>query len=213
MKNNVRFFVGPHNITSERIEQTLQEISRKYPNIEVKRYYGGEFNPDTFADEIFENSLFVEGKVIIVHQIEEIEKKIWENVIFPALGRMSGNVFVIFEGLSVKTKPQNYEIEYIEDVENLFRKIYKKSWQRKMNAWDIYEMSRFLKENPYEFAGIIGIISRYLENLLMQKIISQEEFVKKMEQLMEIDFKLKSGKLSYEPGWETLLLNLLDIRG
>lgn len=213
MKNNVKFFAGPNNLTSERIEQLVQNISSQYPGVEVKRYYGIEFNPDIFTNEILENSLFVPCKIIIVHQMEEISTSVWENVIFPALERISEDVFVIFEGTSIKAKNIEYEIEYIEDIENIFKKIYRKSWQKKMNARDIYEISQFLKKNPYEFTGIIGMIGRHLENLLTQKLISEEIFIKRLQHLLEIDFKLKSGKISYEPGWELLLLNLLDISG
>lgn len=213
MKNNVRFFVGPSNFTSERIGQLVQEISSRYTNIEIKKYYGVEFNPDTFLNEIVESSLFVPAKIVIVYQIEEIEKNVWEKVIIPALEKIPEDTFAIFEGLALKIRTQDYEVEYIEDVENLFRKIYKKSWQKKIDARDIYEISQFLKKNPYEFTGVIGMISRHLENLFIKKIITEEAFVEKLQKLSEIDFKLKSGKLPNEPGWEALLLNLLNVSG
>jgi len=211
MKNNVRFLSGPHALTSEIVESIIQQYSEKHKDIEIKRYYGAEFNPDDFINEIFENSLFVDYRVVIVHQMELIEKKTWTEKIFPYLKKIPENVFVIFEGILIKTKPKDYEIEIIEDIENIFRKIYRKSYKKTLDATDINEISKFLKTNPYEFAGIIGIIERYLENLLTQKVISEQVFFEKLEYLLDIDFKLKSGKISSEPGWEILLLRLLDI--
>ncbi|MCM8816759.1 MAG: hypothetical protein NC913_04525 [Candidatus Omnitrophica bacterium] len=212
MKNRISFFIGPPQLTSERITQLIDEISGRYSSIEVKKYYGVEFNPEMFVNDLLENSLFVSAKILIVYQTEEIEKSVWEQVILPVLEKTTENTFVIFEGTSIKTKVQDYEVEYFEDVENLFRKIYKKTWQKQLTARDIFEISQFLKKNPYEFTGIIGMIGRHLENLLVQKLITEEEFLEKLQRLTDIDFGLKSGKLPNEPGWETLLLNLLDIR-
>ncbi|MCM8764978.1 MAG: hypothetical protein NC830_06445, partial [Candidatus Omnitrophica bacterium] len=164
-----------------------------------------------FRDEVLENSLFIEYKILIVHQIEQIEKRIWAEYIIPYLEDVPENVFIIFEGLSVKAKINDYDAEFSEDAENLFRKIYKKSWQKKISTQDIYEISRFLKTNPYEFTLVIGVIEKHLENLVLGKIISEKEFARRLEILSEIDFNLKSGRISNEPGWEVLLLRLLDI--
>ncbi|MCM8824804.1 MAG: hypothetical protein NC937_01425 [Candidatus Omnitrophica bacterium] len=211
MENRVKIFLGPHNLTSERVEFLVREISGKHNNIEVKRYYGAEFNPESFRDEVLENSLFIQYKILIVHQIEQIEKKVWAEYIIPYLEYVPDNVFVIFEGLSVKAKINNCDVEVAEDAEDLFRKMYKKSWGEKFNAGDIYEISRFLKLNPYDFTLVIGLIEKYLENLLLGKIISEKEFVKRLELLSELDFNLKSGRISNEPGWEILLLRLLGV--
>ncbi|MCM8764277.1 MAG: hypothetical protein NC830_02780 [Candidatus Omnitrophica bacterium] len=207
----MKFFLGPHNLTSERIEFLIREISSAHTSIEVKRYYGAEFNPESFRDEVLENSLFIEYKILIVHQIEQIEKKVWAEYIIPYLEDVPENVFIIFEGLSVKAKINNYDVEVSEDAENIFRKIYKKSWQKKINARDIYEISKFLKANPYEFSIVIGVMEKHLENLVLQTIISEKEFIRRIETLLDLDFGLKSGRISNEPGWEILLLRLLDI--
>ncbi|MCM8821739.1 MAG: hypothetical protein NC831_02855 [Candidatus Omnitrophica bacterium] len=211
MENRVKIFLGPHNLTSERVEFLVREISGKHNNIEVKRYYGAEFNPEYFRDEVLENSLFIQYKILIVHQIEQIEKKVWAEYIIPYLEYVPDNVFVIFEGLSVKAKINNCDVEVAEDAEDLFRKIYKKSWQKKINAGDIYEISKFLKSKPYEFSIVIGVIGKHLENLVAQKIISEMEFIKRLETLLDLDFSLKSGRISNEPGWEILLLRLLGV--
>lgn len=211
MKNNVRFFVGPHALTSERIEFLVRDISSRYEDVETKRYYGSEFSPDLFVDEIFEDSLFIKYKIIIVHQIEQIDKKTWTEDILPALKKASENVFIIFEGESVKVKIQDYYVENIEDAENLFKKVFRKSWKKDLSAQDLYEISRFLKMHPYEFAIVVGVIEKHLQNIFLQKSISEQEFLKRLAALSEIDFKLKSGRISSEPGWELLLLSLLDV--
>ena len=213
MKDNVKFYLGPHNLTSERIDFFIRKISDRYKNIEIKRYYGSEFNPEAFRDEIFENSLFVECRIIIVHQIEHIEKKVWTEFIFPSLEKISENVFALFEGLSVKVKTGEYAVETIEDAENLLKKIYRKSWQKRLSTVDFYEISKFLRQNPYEFALVIGVIEKHLENLVIRKLISEQEFIRRLKILSELDFNLKSGKISSEPGWEVLLLSLLDVSG
>jgi len=198
-------------LTTERIDYFVQKYSEQYENVEIKRYYGAELNPEIFVNELVANSLFNEHKIIIIHQMEQIEKKVWTEYIFPHLEKISDDMLVIFEGLSIKTKPVGYEVETVQDAENLFRKIYQKSWKKNLTARDIYEISKFLKTNPYEFSVVIGVIERHLENLVMQKAISQQTFLNKLQNLLEIDFKLKSGRISNEPGWELLLLRLLDV--
>ncbi len=212
MRTNVWFISGPHSLTTERIESINQELSEKYGRVEVKRYYGAELNPESFINEIMESSLFFEYKLVIVHQMEEIDRKTWNTSIFPFLGKMSRNTFVIFEGTSIRVKTDDYEIEQLEE-EDLRSRIFKKSWKKKLNTRDIYEISQFLKLYPYEFAGVIGIIERHLQNLLVSKAISEQTFLEKIKGLSELDFKLKSGKIPNEPGWEILLLGLLDISG
>jgi hypothetical protein len=211
MKTNVWFILGPHSLTSERIESINLDLSEKYGTIEVKRCYGSEFDSELFINEITEASLFLEYKIVIVHQMEEIDKKTWENVIFPFLKKIPENIFVIFEGISIKVKTGDYTVEHLEEEENLRKKIFKKSWKKRLNAKDIYEISQFLKMYPYEFASVIGVIEKYLQNLFLSKAISEQAFLEKIKNLSDIDFKLKSGRIPNEPGWEVLLLNLLDI--
>ncbi len=213
MKDNIKFLIGPHSLTSERVESLIRDITSRYENIEIKRYYGAELNPEVLKDEILENSLFCEKRIIVVSQIEHIDKKTWTEFIMPFLDRASDNLFLIFEGVSSKIKPEDFDVETFEDVDNLFKKIYRKSWQKKLTARDLYEISCFLKTNPYDFSAIISMLARHFENLACQKVLSEQQLIKKLEMLAEIDFKLKSGKISSEPGWEILLLDLLDISG
>ncbi|MGB9642406.1 MAG: hypothetical protein ACPL3Q_04310 [Candidatus Ratteibacteria bacterium] len=210
-KDNVKFLAGPHELTTERIDWYIQKYSEQYENVEIKRYYGAEFNPENFVNELVARSLFNEHRIVIVHQMELIEKKVWGEYIFPHLEKIVNDVLVIFEGLNIKVKPVDYEIETVQDAENLFRKIYQKSWKKNLTARDICEISKFLKTHPYEFSTVIGVIEKHLENLVMQKEINEQTFLSKLQNLLEIDFKLKSGRIPNEPGWEILLLRLLDI--
>jgi len=143
MKTNVWFILGPHSLTSERIESINLDLSEKHGMMEIKRFYGSEFDPELFINEITEASLFLEYKIVIVHQMEEIDKKTWENVIFPFLEKIPENIFVIFEGISIKVKTGDYTVEHLEEEENLRKKIFKKSWKKRLNAKDIYEVSVF----------------------------------------------------------------------
>lgn len=210
MKNNVWFIVGPHSLTAERIELITHQITDKYRQLEIKRFYGAEFNPELFVNEIMGPSLFFKYKLVIVHQMEEIDKKIWNTDIFPFLEKMSENIFVIFEGTSMKVKTVDYKIAHLQE-ENIRSRIFKKSWKKELNVRDIYEVSQFLRLYPYEFASVIGVVERYLQNLLVSETISEQIFLEKIRNLSDIDFELKSGKIPNEPGWEILLLGLLDI--
>ncbi|HPP66602.1 MAG TPA: hypothetical protein PKX05_01655 [bacterium] len=212
MKNNTWFIAGLHSLTSERIESIIQGLSERCGEIEIKRYYGSEFNPELFIEDVRESSLFVEYKLLIVYQMDQIDKKTWNTVIFPILPEIPENLFLIFEGTSIRVKPENYEIEEMEE-ENLKSRIFKKSWKKQLTAKDIYEISQFLTVYPNEFTGIISIIERYLQNLLAMKIISEHIFLKRLKILSDMDFNLKSGKISNKPGWEMMLLGLIDIRG
>jgi len=208
--DRVIFLIGTPESCERRTQEIETQLLKETGTLEKKIFYGPELSVETLGNEITGSSLFVENTLVVLKQAELLDKKSWqalENI----LARTPAHVWVVVESASKKFIPDGYPVEVIERQENPSAELFQILGRRSVSSRELCEIAMsFLKDNPYGFPLVLAAFEKHLQKALIAGDISENQFAEKISYLQDLDFRLKTGALSSAPGWEILLLRLID---
>jgi DNA polymerase III delta subunit len=209
--NKIRAFLGTDpSKTEAKVEEIWKKWKDENPCDSEKRiYYASDFDREAFYEEISSSSLFSPRRFLVLRQVELFRKEEWD-AILKALKYKVQEVEVVLEGRPSRSFPSTkFDVVRIES-------------RSSSNIWTLFTLSEkefyralgsLVEKDPYLFPELIGACAQHLRLLLRNKTISYLQYNKKIVLLQDLDYRMKSGKISKNPGWELLFSGILDLRG
>lgn len=198
----------------EKLKKKVEELTRKYKisEFDKKIIYSDTVSPQLIIQELQFLPVFSEKRLVIVKNIEAIKKSEWK-IILDYLKNPYPHVCLILTGKSVEVPFSEDEL-FQEDLfsyekektleEEIFSSIYKD-----FSSKDFFNLlSEYLLKKERGFVFVIAAV----EHLLRRKVIKGErkDIVKKFMTLHQLDFYLKTGRISPEKGLEVFLFYLFS---
>jgi len=196
---NLFVIIGQNLSAFDQIYNELNE-KHKFSDFDRKIFYAGEIPFEKVIEEMDFLPVFCEKKLIIIKNCENLKKReceILERIIKNGLK----NTFIIITGADIKAPLKKYAKESSvfktpEDI--LFSQIYKIKRENKERLRSL--IKEYITKRERNFQVVIAAAHIYLKNILLKKKKVDEEIIKKFQQLSELDFSLKTGRI--HPGEE-----------
>lgn len=200
-KNKGNFFVivgSDFNIFEEFIENLKKK--QGFNDFDQKVFYAGDVPVEKIIEEVDFLPVFSEKKLIVVKGSEKLTKKDCEKL-ESIIKKCDENLFFVITGIDIKEPLKKYAGKYstYKTPENiLFSQIYSIRKEDKRRLRNL--IREYLTQKERNFQVVVAAAHIYLKNLMTKKNKYDKNLIKKFEQLHELDFSLKIGKI--HPGEE-----------
>ena len=193
-KENLFVIVGIDE--TSRFEEIYKNLEEKYKftDFDKKVFYGGEVTINDIIEEIDFLPVFSEKKLIIIKNVENLLKSECEKL--EEIIEKAKDVIFILTGTDINMPLKKYAEVYSPfktPEQMLFSQIYS---IRKENKGKLRSLIReYVSQREKNFQVIIGAANLYLKNVFLNRKKLDRETIKKFEQLHQLDFSLKIGKI------------------
>jgi len=197
---NLFVIVGQNLSAFDQIYNELNE-KHKFSDFDRKIFYAGETSFEKIIEEMDFLPVFCEKKLIVIKNCENLKKSECETLEKIIKKGVVKNTFIIITGADIKAPLKKYAKEFNifktpEDI--LFSQIYKIKRENKERLRSL--IKEYITQRERSFQVVIAAAHIYLKNILFKKKRVDEKIIKKFEQLCELDFSLKTGRI--HPGEE-----------
>ncbi len=196
---NLFVIIGQNLSAFDEIYNELNE-KYKFSDFDRKIFYAGEMPFEKIIEEMDFLPVFCEKKLIVIKNCENLKKRECE-VLEKIIKNGVKNTFIIITGADIKAPLKKYAKEFNifktpEDI--LFSQIYKIKREDKERLRSL--IKEYITQRERNFQVVVAAAHIYLKNLLLKRKKISKDIIKKFEQLSELDFSLKIGRI--HPGEE-----------
>lgn len=210
MGKNKNFYVIVGEI--EKYKEAVEMVKRKYKisDFDIKIYDAEEGDITKFWDDLNSYPGFSQKKLLIIRNIEKLPKEMCEEL-FKIYKNPPVDSIIILFGSSVKAHFDSVvKIEKVKTPEEeFFSQIYSLKKERKEKLFEIIKDYMALREK--NFSILISGIEIYFRNLIKDKKEITEKIIEKFENLYNLDYSLKVGRVEVGPELEIFLFYYFSI--
>lgn len=185
----------------------VEDLKKKYniSEFDVKIFDALKMSMNEILKEFNVLPVFSDKVLFIIKNVEEIKKEDCKKL-YDVLNNLSSDIVVILYGSSIEGPFEESSLKEkdITPENKLFSKIY--SLKEKDNKKIFESLKEYIKAREKNFTLLVSGVEIYLRNIIKGENRLTKEIIKKFEELYNLDYFLKVGRIELGSELEIYLL-------